>query len=348
MALPESSVSVVCATVAEFVNTGIGAPANHITVAIGPPGEVGNSYEGHRVNLFFYRFEPSGFDAGVRPGQVWRVRMFCLITAFGVLDEQVSPGENELRLLGEVMRLFRETPVMEAVEANGQVVRLQAVFIPLSEDHINQIWSTQGETYYHPSVAYEMSLGVVVPSQLSVDPPRVGALGAVARASRPARFAPFSGNMSVALAPAARVDIADPQWAPRIAFLYQGACLQSLAFDVGSQAFADLDHLDVWLAGDPAAEVELAWERWSPGSGWEPAAAPIAAHPFGVGIDPGLIPPSQDGVFPLELAKPFVLPVEDNSGQAYLQARRSFTLYPGGPTLTVRSNPLLLTLFRGA
>ena len=348
MALPTSSVSVVCATVAEFVSLGMGAQANHITVAIGPPGEVGNNYEGHRLNLFFYRFEPSGFEADVRPGQVWRVRMFCLITAFGVLDDQVSPGENELRLLGEVMRLFRETPVMDAVQANGQEVRLQAVFIPLNEDHINQIWSTQGETYYHPSVAYEMSLGVVVPSQLSVDPPRVGALGAAARASRSARFSPFTGNASVALAPAARVDVADPQWAPRIAFVYQGSCLQSLAFDVGSQAFADLAHLDVWLAGDPAAEVELTWEIWSPGAGWVPVGAPIAAHPFGAGIDPGRIPASQAGVFPLELAKPFALPAGDNSGQAYLQARRSFALYPGGPTLTVRSNPLLLTLFRTA
>lgn len=346
MALPTSSVSVVCATVAEFVRLGMGAQTNHITVAIGPPGEVGNTLDGHRLNLFFYRFEPSGFEAGVRPGQVWHIRMHCLITAFGVLDDLVSPGENELRLLGGVMRLFRETPIMEAVETDGQVVRLQAVFIPLTEDHINQIWSTQGETYYHPSVAYEMSLGVVVPSQLSVDPPRVGALGASARASRAARFAPFAGNPSVALAPAARVDIADPQWAPRIAFLYQGSCLQSLAFDVASQAFTDLAHLDVWVAGDPAAQVELTWEQWSPGDGWVPAGAPIAVQPFGVGIDPDRIPASQAGVFPLELAHPFVLPATHNSGQAYLQARRSFTLYPGGPTLTVRSNPLLLTLFR--
>src|SRR5262245_39841420 len=104
MPLPVSSISVLCSAVADSLRVGRQAQANHITVAIGSPGEIGNDYDGHRLNLFFYRFEPSGFDSDARPGDIWRIRMLCLITAFGVTEEQVGAGENELRILGEVMR----------------------------------------------------------------------------------------------------------------------------------------------------------------------------------------------------------------------------------------------------
>lgn len=348
MPLPVSNVSMLCATVGDFLRDGLQAQVNNITVSMGSPGEIGNDYDGHRLNLFFYRFEPSGFEAGSRPGDVWRIRMLCLVTAFGVNENQVGAGENELRMLGEVMRLFRETPIMEAQNVDGEVVRLQAVFIPLSEDQLNQIWSTQGDTYYHASVAYDMSLGVVVPSRLSFEPPRVGALGAQARGSRAARFAPFSGTVPLSLAPASRVETGDPHWAPRICFLFQGRCLQSLAFDVEDPAFGGLDGLDIWVAGDPGTAVELVWETWSRGSGWEPAGAPIAAQPFGARIEPDRVPSPVPGVFPLRLDLPLVLGAGETAGQAYLQARRSFSLFPGGPLHTVRSNPLLLSLHRSA
>jgi hypothetical protein len=44
------------------------------------------------------------------------MRLYCLISAFGAPLDNVSAGENELRVLGEVMRLFHESPVLDTSE----------------------------------------------------------------------------------------------------------------------------------------------------------------------------------------------------------------------------------------
>ena len=160
MALPESSLSIVCSAIYTFVHTGVGAAANVINVSMGAPAEVSDNEDEHRLNLFFYRFEPGGFEASAHPNDPWRVRIFCMITAFGADEGGVLAGENELRILGEVIRIFRERPVMDAVAVGSEQVRLQAVFTPATDEQINQIWSTQGDTSYHPSVVYEMALAL--------------------------------------------------------------------------------------------------------------------------------------------------------------------------------------------
>ncbi len=106
--------------------------------------------------------------------------MHCLITAFGVVEELISPGENELRLIGETMRIFHETPILDAVDVNGEILRLQAVFQPLSGDDVNHIWSNQTDASFRTSVAYEMSLGVIVPTKRKIERPLVGAIGSQA------------------------------------------------------------------------------------------------------------------------------------------------------------------------
>ncbi len=150
---------------------------------IGNPAEAvpGQADTEHRVNLFFYRFEPSGFHADTSPGDIWWIRLHCLITAFGVAEDQVSSGENDLRLVGELMRLFHETPVLNSVNVDDEEFRLQVVFHPLSADDLNHIWSTQNEVSYRPSVAYEMALAPVVPVKHSLGSPLVGAVGSEVR-----------------------------------------------------------------------------------------------------------------------------------------------------------------------
>ncbi len=338
MALPESSLSIVCNAIYNFVRLGLNAVANNINVSMGAPAEVSEDEE-HRLNLFFYRFEPGGFEAAAHPNDPWRVRIFCLITAFGTDEEGILAGENELRMLGEVIRIFRETPVMDAVAVGNEQVRLQAVFTPASDEQINQIWSTQGDTTYRPSVVYEMALAPIMPSTLRVQPALVGAIGHQARASETGRHAPFSGVIQGPPVSHVEVDIANPQWAPVLCWIHAGECAYSLSF-----AETDVFSTQIWLAGDTGDSVNLVWELWD-SDGWRSAGAPVAATPFSTGINPDSVPIGSPG-FPLAVSHPVTIPVAETAAQGLLYATRQVTLIPGEPPIEIRSNPLLLSLYR--
>ncbi len=344
MALPTSSLSIMCAQVADFIRIGLDAAANNINVMIGPPSAAAQETTMHRVNLFFYRFEPSGFGPRLRPDEPWMIRLYCLVSAFGILDDDVSPGENELRMLGEVLRLFHENPILAPLDVNGEQVRLQSVFQPLGSDELNNIWSTQNETVYHPSAAYEIALGPVVPSEVFIGSPLVGALGSQTSARMDARHQAFSGQVQTPPVNAFTVDVDNPAWEPRICFVHQDACAQSLAFDVDSAEFASFNP-QIWVAGDPAVSVDLQWEVWN-SNGWSEMGAPLAVNPFSIGIDPDSIPSPIPGTFPAESPLPFSLAAEENAGQALLYARRSYSPRPDRPPIQLRSNPLLISLYR--
>ncbi len=344
MALPESSLSIVCSAIAQFVRNGVNAAANNIGVRIGAPADVPGNSEEHRLNLFFYRLEPGGFDSVSHPNDPWRLRLFCMISAFGIDDDGVPAGENDLRILGEVLRIFREAPVLEAVSVNGEQVVLQVVFSPATDEQINQIWSTQGDTTYRPSVIYEMALAVIVPSRSRLEPPLVGALGKEARGAFTGRYAAFSGTFSLPRVPFTLVNIENPQWNPALCWVYEGECAHTLAFDVEGSEFAAFTPR-VWLAGDPGDEVQLMWEVWDR-DGWREAGAPVSAFPFSTVIDPEKVPPAVPGTFPLEIALPVTIPHGQNAAQGLLYARRRLSLMEGGPVVTLRSNPLLISLYR--
>jgi len=344
MALPESSLSIVCKSVYDFVGVGVGAAVNDISMTMGAPGEDTGESGKNRINLFFYRFEPGGFDSVSHPFDPWRIRMFCLITTFGVGDTDVSAGDNELRMLGEVIRVFREKPLLDAVGVGGEQVRLQAVFSPISDEQINQIWSTQGEVNYRPSVIYELALTPIMPSRLRVEPARVGAIGMEARGAISARYDDFNG--SVQGPPVARhvVSTANPQWIPHLCWVHQGVCGYSFSFDITSPEFAAFSSA-IWLAGDPGEDVDLVWEIWD-AAGWRSVGAPITVQPFSSEIDPDNLP-SAPG-FPLAVANPITVPAGQNAAQGMLYATRQVVLTAGQPAVEIRSNPLLLSLYRPA
>ena len=175
MPLPLSSLSRVCRSVADFVGTELEASTHSVRVLLGSPAEAAKDAETeHRVNLFFYLVEPSGFTFGLDPGESWLLRLHCLITPFGAAESPVSAGENDLRLLGEILRVFHEKPVLPALDlGGGTAVRMEAVFEPLSLDHINHLWATQGDVPYRPSVGYEMTLFPVIPKTPRVEAPAV-------------------------------------------------------------------------------------------------------------------------------------------------------------------------------
>jgi hypothetical protein len=341
MALPKSSLSQVCRAIADFIGESLGAHTNSFHVTIGSPATAAQAETENQINLFFYRIEPAGLFTGDSDGDPWWVRLQCLVTGFGVAEEKISSGENDLRLLGEVMRLFHEHPVQPALTVEGETFRVQAVFLPLSADDLNHIWTTQGDVCYRPSVVYEFAVIPVVPLERAIESPLAGSIGSETRAAREARTAPFGGEFWLPPVLLSTVDASSEGWAPVICFVSNGQCACSLAFKLGSsalQAFAPR----VWVAGDPGASVSLAWQRWTRGSGWQDVAGATVATASTATLDPD----NAGGAVLRDVALPPGFSAE--AGQAVLYAARSYLRSSDQAEITVRSNPLLVSVYGGA
>lgn len=356
MALPDSSLSQVCRKIREVLWEALkSTDDDSIKVMLGNPAAADRSTE-HTVNLFFYRLEPGGFASGNVPEEPWQLRLHCLITAFakpevgGNSDGGASAGENDLRLLGEVVRFFHEKPVLDPIQvkkpaANGNVpeeeeVRVQILFQPLGVDDINHLWSTQGDVAYRPSVAYEMALVPIFPGTTVPAAPRVGELGLEVRGSTglDARRAAFDGSLRTPPVAATVVDTGREDWAPRVCFVHDLRCAEVLSLPVPDPGGGPIE-LEIWIAGE--GTVRLAWEIWSRARGWQPQAPSDPVAVSGPGLDP------EDPVI-LEPAKTatVTLPI-DSAGQALLYAARTYRRASDEIEIEVRSNPLLVSLFEG-
>lgn len=334
MALPVSSLSQVCRSIADFLSNRLEAAQNHIQVRIGSPASAAPAPNDtdHRVNLFFYRMEPNGFGPAAAPDETWLLRLSCLVTSFGVEEDQISAGENDLRLLGGVLSAFHERPILDPIAINGTTVRPQVVFQPLGMEDINHLWATQGDVAYRPSVAYEMALVPIPPRTPRLGGPLVGAIGFEVRSDEAGRHAPFGG---VAVPPpvvARTVDTRLENWAPTICFVTGGACVESVSLAVGT-AFAP----QVWVAGLNGAAVRLRWEIWDGQDGWRPFGTPVDTAATGPLLDPDQAASA--------VTTPIAVPFNDHAGQAVLYAERTFNRAADGAQVTVRSNPLLVNFF---
>ena len=339
MPLPTSSLSQVCRSIANFVSTGLNASANSIRVMIGNPADAvpGASGGEHHLNLFFYLVEPAGFFPGTNPADTWWMRLQCLVTGFGIAEDNISAGENDLRLLGEVMRLFHETPVLDALQVEDETFRLQVIFQALNPDDLNHIWSTQGDVSYRPSVAYEMSLAPVIPAERKPGSPLVGAVGTQIRADLAARRAPFGGEAWAPPVNLTVVDASREDWAPAIALIHLGQCALSLAFASDSAVLQNFTPA-VWVAGGVGEAVTLAWEKWTRTQGWQRQADTQTA----TATDPAIDPAKAGEAVSTSIDLPFE---ENETGQAVLYAERTYLRASDGQSVTVRSNPLLVTVF---
>jgi len=343
MALPQSTLSRVCRSIAELLALGLDANVNSIRVLVGTPAVAakGSSANEHRLNLFFYRIEPSGFFPDTAPDDIWRVRLHCLVTPFANIDGQISAGENDLRLLGEVLRLFHQTPILPELTLDEKHVRMEALFHPLGVDEVNHLWGTQGDIAYRPSVAYELTLVPVIPSQLSSGSPLVGGVGAQVYGRMDDRHAPFTSDGSVWQPTVGfrRVAGALEDWAPAICLVNLGECAESLSFALGSASLTAFIP-QVWIAGPAGAAVTLIWEIWDSSQGWRTAGADLSATASGEERDPAQAAAAT--------TVSFALPFKNRAGQAVLYAERSYTRASDGATLKVRSNPVLVNLYQAA
>ena len=355
MPLPESSLSQVCRFVCEFVSTKLEADANDVRIKLGSPADAEPTTH-HHVNLFFYLVEPGGIGPVAAPDQPWLLRLRCLVTAFGMpvtgSESHVGAGENDLRLLGDVLRIFHEKPVLDVLELPvGPIVsppdaqevypvRIQVIPQPLTIEEVNHLWATQNGVAYRPSVAYEMALFPVLPSEIGTGGPLVGSLGLEVGADVSDRRQPFSGAASAPSVHARRVDTGNPAWAPRICFVDAGVCAESLSFDLDASP-SPPSTIEVWVAGEMTSssppEVTLAWEIWDASEGWRSHPDEVQVNPTTEVIDPDAAGSATTETVPL--------PFSATAGQMVLYASRTYVRGSNGAEITVRSNPLLINLY---
>ena len=345
MALAISSLSRVCRSLGQAVGAGINGTAPDVTrveVVIGTPSVAATqeSDAKHRLNLFFFRFEPSGFFPDNLPGETWLVRMHCLLTPFCSDEDSVAAGENDLRVIGEVMRFFHEQPTFDLTVGEERYL-IQAIFLTLGLDQLNQLWSTQGDTVYRPSVMFEMSLAPVQPRTPAIPAPLVGGVSFGARATMEARFRPPDPAQMRQFVPVVgtlRPSTVFESWAPALCIVSEDdECIQAASFEIGSGALDDFTPA-AWVAGLVGSNVVLRWETWDATHGWVKLEDTDGPFPIAeAAIDPDQV---EDAT-----TREVTLPFDNRAGQLALYAERTFLRAVDGASITVRSNPVLITLY---
>lgn len=353
--LPPSAISVAALQLREHLSPAADPaeqllPANQIL--IGHPKSavdtIGNTNLPH-INLFLYHLENAGYPTDALSHDPFFLKLYILITAFGSDDsvDNTSKGEDELRLIGAIIQRFHEKPVIRLPDSSGnEIAQLQIVPHALSLDDINHIWSAQADVPYRLSVAYEMAL---VPSPLverQETSPRAGAIGIQAKPNLNQGPLTEDGLGINARAPEVSktdLDISQPDWVPQICFIDQGSCHHTLAFDVDSPEFSSFSP-EVWVAGDPGEQIELIWEIWK-SNGWNRFGTPLGVNPHGTVIDPENIP-TVTSTFPFRSILPLSLDPGEYTGQAILYALRSYLPPESGRAIEIRSNPLMISLYR--
>jgi len=335
VALPVTSFSLACASVAEFVRGSLGG--DEVIVLVGSPADaVPQGAQGkHHLNLFFHRLEPAGFFPDATPRDPWRVRVHCLVTPFALADGEASAGENDLRLLGAVLRLFATTPLLPEFEAEGQQFRLHAVFQPMSLDDVNRLWTTQRDLSLRPSVAYEIALVPVLPHTAAEVAQLVGSVRLDVSAARqpglpppaPIRRPPFTLRAA---------DFSAEAWRPQLAFGAPAGWARVLDVDAGPGAAGA--SAEVGIAGRAGELLSLRWDVWHHGTGWSPGPAETQAVPTFE-----MFPPTPAGA----KVKTVPLPFTDRPGQAVLRACRTCVRRSDDAPLEVLSDPLLVVVRGG-
>ncbi|MFL6621177.1 MAG: Pvc16 family protein [Sulfurifustis sp.] len=351
MAVP-SALSVAARALRTHLAGAVGLPESQIL--IGHPNQAVKDVEGEAnkqfLNLFLYRIDYGAAPADGEADDPFFLRVYCLITALGTKETSgtttISAGENDLRLVGGVMKRLHERPIlMLQNDAAQDVAQLQVVLHALTLDDINHIWSTQGDTPYRLSVGYELAL-VPLPLAEFVDrAPRVGSIGVDAQSGigyQPLPVEGFAAGAAAPQVPAVFVDSSRPDWTPHICWFAPNGTLQySLSFE----AAALPSTLGVIPLGKPGDTVQLEWETWDPAA-THPSWQSAPATPPSVTLAADSVNPLQTVPAPSSLAQSVDFPLSAR-GQATLYASRSYTR-PDGVVVKLRSNPLLISVHSGA
>ncbi|MDV6250473.1 DUF4255 domain-containing protein [Vibrio sp. EA2] len=341
MPIADSSLYLICNSVADFIRSGLQTFDNDINVYLGSPANLTERRDEDRINLFFYRFEPSGFQANAHPHLPWHLRLHCMITSMAIDDDNTHPGEDDLRLLGQVLMLFHEHRVQPMLMVNDMPFRLNAVFNPASDEQLNQLWSIQGDASYRPSALFEMSLAPIQPEELKGEAPLVGFTGSQVAGAFDSRFDDFNGSISTPIFSGGSVNPNNPAWTPMICWVEGEECVTSLSLDVENTLPGDF-HPQLWVAGRIGESVSLEWKVWQ-GDNWVTESG-VDLVVSSATISPETIPLTLPTLDLPELA----VDGDHDRWQLIVTTNRSYQAYADGPSTLFKSNPLIISLYRGS
>ncbi len=176
MALPQTSLGQAVEVVRAFLSSELQSRGQPTRVDVGNLADnaPASASDPSRVNLLVTRIESDGSVAGIdHPWNPWLVRLHLLVTAL-TTDASPSVGQNDLRLLGEVMAVFHQHPILDVSLIEGVPVRLNVIPENISLEALNQLWAIQGEVGFRSSLAYEVSL---VPIRTDLEQPDAFVVG---------------------------------------------------------------------------------------------------------------------------------------------------------------------------
>ncbi|MCK5354625.1 MAG: DUF4255 domain-containing protein, partial [Methyloprofundus sp.] len=168
-------------------------------------------------------------------------------------------------LIGEVMRVLHEHPILSIDRGdNVEIAQLQIIPHLLDLDNLNHIWSTQGDTAYRLSVAYEMSLAPVAmaiaaePSPL-VATPQMLSWGAMNRLMNEDKAGVISLKPGVEYF---EIDTDREDWVPHISYVEQILASPPELQNVFKIEGGLTRELDILVAGKENATLQLVWNVW--------------------------------------------------------------------------------------
>ena len=352
-----NALSLVAQGLRESIASGISLDISQIL--IGNPAVGASTAENQSglqfLNLFFFRVDYGGYPSSTQTDPIY-LRLFCLMTAFGNDetdgDNTVTAGENDLRLVGNVIAHMHQSPIIRVNdEADREVAQLQMIVTPMTNDDLNNIWSTQTDTSYRLSVAYEIAL---VPTPLErplAGAARVGGVGVGlfsgddmhAESARGLPSDGFGVNGSSMMPPAKRVATHTSNgtliegWIPHLLLADENDNLAiSLAYETDS-----LPALLLLVAlGLSGASCELITQQWDTTEGW---LTINTEDTLNITINSNQVEPRCFDAALIDDTLTFPL---SDAGQYQLFLQRSYT-NAMGETITVRSNPVLITITAG-
>lgn len=284
----------------------------------------------HVINLFFYRIALSGVHAAQTVKDPLMLRLNCLVTPFckDIADDGdvITGGEAELRILGEIVRLFHEHPVIGPLPVNGggngTRYTLQAVLTSPDMEEINHVWTTQGnELPYRASAVYEFAVVPIDPVAPAPVVPRVTAFSSDVDSGL--------GRKHGQLPAGAGFDA----WAPVVMFVDGDRLTDSLKLVWSAAEFADNPDgpLDLALVGIVDEEAVLRWERQI-GGNWVAIGTPVVKTVAALRLD---LPAAKTGITLPAVAEPQRLRLRARAGAGG-------AVVPGSPV----SNAIHVTIVR--
>lgn len=361
MVLPENAISTAARELRSVIAAGI-TDMTEADIFIGHPKWAIDKAmtDKQNINLFFYHLSVDSYPADGTNEQPFYVRIFCLITPLGIdaASASVMLGENDLRLVGEVMAILHKNSTLKINDGSDTVALLEIVPADLKLENLNHIWSTQGDSSYRLSLAYELSLAPVpLKRRVDVPSPLVGSAGANALDEPTPQQLPAAGlGLDTMAPPVSRssVDQNRTDWAPLISFVDSTGKVLEYVYQKDRTSLPAT--LKVLVAAPKDEKVRLVWEVWERrGDGSKTEWAEAVADTLHAEVTmPG---DDESGKKPTTTIDPEMIdtrrvytvktPIENVAAdaakrQAVLHAIHDWTGEGMSEAMPVRSNPLLV------